>query len=626
MRRKNLNRKQFRQHQQDNSQYASGGTAGGQSQSDYFRQLVELENKIVNEKNNLLKSAGLPDFTDGLMSTIKKSNEKVNKQIFDFIDNRPSGENRKSLLDDPMDFNVAFGYKNRATNMSYDLLRGMVMKTPVINGIIRTRKEQVANFLVPQTNKYETGFIIRKKPKYYFGDDNSTSNRQDERLSKDDIKVVNYITDFILNCGANGSWEADDFDGFGRKWVDDSLTFDQAAFEVSRNRKNVPTSYFAVDASTIRIADSYDDEEFAREKGNQVSMMDYNRNTLRTNKYGMDASKAIKGYYPSYVQVYNGATYAEFYPWELSFSTRNPVTTLQNNGYGVSELEVLVNTITAMLWSEEYNRKFFSQGSAPKGFLKIKPTIGLEPSKLEEFKQSWRMMISGVQNAHKTPILEADADWIDLQGKSRDMEFVHWHEFLIRISCMMFCIDPSEIGFNLGNMSGQRAMFEGNNEASIKHSQDKGLKPLLRKLQAALNKHVVSQIHPDYELLFVGLEGGSENEELEADIKKLSNFMTVNEIRVKQGLKKLSKDAGGDLILNSIFYQNAMAQQQAKQQEEQEQQQQQGGQEYEDDGEDQQSQEGDQGQENQEDEGQDQPQAEVKPQQEDDEKYSIPID
>ena len=44
-------------------------------------------------------------------------------------------------------------------------------------------------------------------------------------------------------------------------------------------------------------------------------------------------------------------------------------------------------------------------------------------------------------------------------------------------------------------------------------------------------KYIVEQINPDFEFVFMGLNGLSIEQELEMDIKKISNFQTVNEIR-----------------------------------------------------------------------------------------------
>ena len=452
---------------------------------------------------------------------------------------------RKSLLVDPMDFNGAFGYKDKPYSLTYSTLSRM-SRTPIINAIIKTRKNQIASFCQPQNDKYSTGFIIRRKKKPGMGE-----QKIDKRTQKEDDEKIEWMTNFLLNCGENYSWEADDFDAFMRKIIQDSLVYDQMTFEVVRNRKNRPVSFFATDASTYRIADSYDDDTYYEErtsKRNGNSAVNF----LKKEK--------IKGYYPSFVQILDNKIEAEFYPWELCFGIRNPSTSLYNNGYGISELEEMINVVTSILYSDEYNRRFFSQGSAPKGILKVKGDVP-EPQ-LQQFRQQWQAMVSGVMNSWKTPVLGADVEWLDLQKSNRDMEFTHWMEYLIKLSCGIYAIDPEEVGFKISNSSGQGATFESNNEQKLKHSQDKGLVPLLKFAERKLNKYLISQLDDDFEFVFVGMEGNSPSLELEMDIKKGTSFMTINELREKYEMKKMED---GDIISNPSFLQ-AKQQKQMKQQ------------------------------------------------------------
>ena len=483
--------------------------------------LESLEQKVQVKKQILLQKA---------MSSTSPNDIIKASQVLKNVENREESD-KKSYILDPLEFQNSFNYKEKPFALSYATLRRM-SKTPIINAIIKTRKNQVAAFAEPQGDKYSTGFIIRKKKR--IGD------KASKETSKQEYARINYITDIMVNCGVNGSFEHDDFDTFIRKLVEDSLTFDQATFEVVRDKKGQVFEFFATDASTFRIADSYDDDNYKNQ----------------------DKQK-IKGYYPSYVQVMNNEVSAEFYPWELGFTVRNPTSALQANGYGVSELEELVTIVTGMLWGDEYNRRFFSQGSAPKGLLRVKGQVN--EKSLQAFRQEWMSMISGVQNSWKTPVIDADVDWIDLQKSNRDMEYSKWQEYMIKLSCAIYCIDPSEIGFNLGGSDGAKPMFEGNNEAKLKHSKDKGLYPLLKAIQRKINKMIVSQIDPDYEFCFVGLDGSTIAEELDANIKKANSFQTINEIRAEYQLEPIE---GGDIPSNSVFLQGQMMAEQKKQAEE----------------------------------------------------------
>jgi HK97 family phage portal protein len=219
------------------------------------------------------------------------------------------------------------------------------------------------------------------------------------------------------------------------------------------------------------------------------------------------------------------------------------------SGYGVSELEELVSVVTSLVWGEEYNRRFFKQGSAPKGILRISGSM--PDHKLNEFRQNWNSTMRGVQNAHRTPVLEAEkADWIDLQRNNRDMEFTQWMEFLIKVACAIYTIDPSEINFPMSGSAGSSPMFGENKESTLKFSQMKGLYPILKFLQKRINKYLIQPRNPKYEFAFVGLDAMTPKEQAELDEKSVKTYKTVNELRKEKNLKPLP---GGDILLDSTF-------------------------------------------------------------------------
>lgn len=461
-------------------------------------------------------------------------------QVFNQIQPKVE-QNAKAFFIDPLEFNSNLGYKDKPFSLTYTTLKRM-SKTPIINSIIKTRKNQVADFAEPQENKYSTGFVIRKKPKFGI----------EQKMDNKDKKIAYAITEFILKGGNVSEWEHDDFDTFIRKIVDDSLTYDQLTFECIRNRRGQLESFMATDAATFRMADSYFDKDYDN--------VFFQRNGANVWADRNDFGPKVHGYYPAYVQVYQNVKVNEFYPWELCFGVRNPSTSIYANGYGCSELEELINVVTSMLWGDEYNRRFFSQGSAPKGLLRIKGTNN--EAALQQFKQQWQSMITGVMQSWKTPVVEADVDWIDLQKNNRDMEYSSWMEYLIKLSCAIYSIDPSEIGWDISRSSGNGGLFEGSQEQRLKHSKDKGLYPLLKFLQRKINKYIIEQINPDFELVFVGLNGLTIEEELDMDIKKVGSFMTVNEAREKYEMKPLEF---GDVPTNATLIQNKNAEMMAKQ-------------------------------------------------------------
>lgn len=495
------------------------------------RGIARVQQHLLAQRDEMLAKAHMTGDTDDLLKA-QFLNEKsaafsqVSKRQLGNIIAKPE-EDRKTYETDPWSFQASFGYKEKPVSLSYQLLRAMA-KTPVINAIIRTRINQIVSFSEPQRDKYSYGYVIQKK--HRFGEE------QTEKLTATEEKEIAMLYDFIENCGVNQNWGGDDFDGFLKKIVRDSLTLDQMTFEIVRDKSGRPMSFYAADAGIMRIANSIDPERYQ----NDLAM------------YGGESYPELMGYLPTHVQIYQNQVTQEFYPWELCFGVRNPSTDIRMHGYGVSELEEMVATVTSMLWGEEYNRRFFKQGSAPKGLLKVK--AGLGEHRMTEFRQEWNATMKGVWNSWKTPILNADeAEWIDLHKSNRDMEYSAWLEYLIKVACAIYSIDPAEVNFPLSGSSQSSALFEGSNEARIKHSKDKGLYPILKFVQKKLNRFIM---HPltegKYEFLFVGLDAMSPQEEQEMDIKAVNNYMTVNEVRQKKGLDPIE---GGDRILSPTWAQ-----------------------------------------------------------------------
>ena len=191
--------------------------------------------------------------------------------------------NTRSLLLDPQSFSGT-GYKLKRQSLSYAILQNMA-KVPVINSIISTRKEQIADFCAPQKDKYSTGFVI--KPKV------SNNNQEAKILTKQQEKEIEVLTEFILNCGdVDKEWHGDDFDLFTRKFIQDCFQYDQGTFEIIRDRKGEPREFIATDGSSYRTSEMYNQEEDPKYK-----------------------KKLVNGYLPHYVQIYQERIYAEFLPW-----------------------------------------------------------------------------------------------------------------------------------------------------------------------------------------------------------------------------------------------------------------------------------------------------------------------
>lgn len=410
----------------------------------------------------------------------------------------------------------------------------------VVRAVVNTRVEQVQNFLHFSTDEQKEGYTIRRKR-------NPFEKQSTEHSREDQIKIA-YIRKFLEEGGFHDKWESfDTFQDFGRKVVFDSLTLDQLAFEIVRDRSWNLARYRAVDASLIRFLDSIDPkfrDEFEKYR--------------------------FKGYLPKYCMAWQGQIMENpvthesviFYPWELGIGIRNKSTNIYKNGYGTSELETLSSVMTWILWGFEYNGNYFSKSSQPNGIINVK-NPNISQSSLDEFRQAWQQTMVGTRNSHRTPIINGlDLQWLDLsKNTNRDMEFSDWLKFLLVMSCAVYRIDPSELGFQFKdqtNIFGQAGQKE-----RLQHSKDKGLKPILVFLQEVINYYLVSEMDEDFEFVFTGVDAEDEGRQVEIDAKKIQNGMVcLEDIFEKYSGRKFNPET--DTILNQSYQlQKQMQMQQA---------------------------------------------------------------
>lgn len=446
----------------------------------------------------------------------------------------------QSVFFDPNDISgTGRGFKDSKGVLSFSVLRRMG-DIHIVKSIVSTRVEQIMNFMDFSEDEQKEGFTIRKKKSLF-----STG---DEKLTNEDKKKISKIVDFLEKGGWTDKWDnVDSLQEFVSKIMSDSLTLDQLAFEMVRNRMWELQKFRAVDASLIRFLDSVDPRQ----------------------REGFEQYR-FKGHLPRYCMVWDEMILHNpitkepilYYPWELGFGIRNKTSDVRRNGYGVSELETLVNIITWILWGFSYNANFFSQGSQPKGFINIK-NPNISNSTLQEFRQAWTQTMAGVYNSHRTPVINGiDLEWVDLQKLSnRDMEFNEWIKFLIIMTCSVYRIDPSELGFNF--KESQQIFGQDGQRERLKHSREKGLKPLLIFLQGVITKYIVSELDENYEFAFTGIEVEDEEAQVKLDSEKLSSGM----VAMQDIFKKYNGrdfDPEKDIILNQVYQGMKQAEEQNK--------------------------------------------------------------
>jgi len=439
----------------------------------------------------------------------------------------------RAMFHDPYSVMDWGGWRQRPSALTYEALRQMTVQNTVIAAILNLRVHQVSAFCRPQQGKYDKGYrlILRDRR------DKKKGMSTLEQKEAERIERMIEMTGILLPGEKPG--DRDNFRAFSKKFVRDALTYDQACFEKIRDRSGRVSRFVMLPSETIRPAVSDVEHMEPAELRNRVS----------------------------HVQVYENTIIAEFSPDDLAWCVMNPRSDLRTNGFGFSPIEQIVRLVTAWLFGFEYNTRFFTQGSAIKGLLNIKGAI--PDRQMRAFRRMWYSMVAGVNNAWKTPILNSeDVQWISMHSTNREMEYGQWMDWLTKLICAVFGVDPVEINFIFGASGsgggGGGAMFDKRpNQAEITESKDKGLRPLVTHIEDHFNQHIIWELNPDFEFSFTGLDSKAEDKERDARLAEVKGLKTVNEARSEMDYEPLPSGLG-DIILDPTWFQNKSAADQAQ--------------------------------------------------------------
>ncbi|ECZ5235197.1 phage portal protein [Salmonella enterica subsp. enterica serovar Enteritidis] len=429
-------------------------------------------------------------------------------------------EGMQSVWLDERQIQMQGEYYEKSSNFNFDSMRMMVDRTPILSAVVMTRIRQIKRFCRASTKGQGPGFQIRLR------------DQQDGvRLKKAEQDSIQALQGFFTHCG----WESnprerqrlrrDNFSGFMGKMVRDSLVMDSAPIETEykRNRALGMDGFYAVDGATIRLCneDGYkgDDEIFA-------------------------------------LQVVQGNLRTAYTFNDLIYVPRNPRTDVLQGGYGMSETELLVSTVTGFLNAMSYNQKYFDSNAIPKGLLHLAGDYSQDD--LSSFKRYWNSMVRGINNAWTLPVMvskngESKATFENFGVDVNEIMFAKWMTFLTSIICAIYGIAPDEINFE-SFTSGASPLSGSDTEEKLINSKDKGLRPLLAHFEDLFTDYIVSDFGDKYEFRWTGLDEKTPDQQwLEEQA-----LLTFNEARKARNWDEIKED-WADAPLNNALMQAWMA-------------------------------------------------------------------
>lgn len=431
-----------------------------------------------------------------------KSMARSNRLVFP---EQEHGHGMQSLWLDENQIQKQGEYFEKSSNFNFDSMRNMVDRTPVLSAIVMTRIRQVQRFCRASPDGIHPGFQIAIK--------DSVGNKR----SNAERESVLSLQRFFTNCG----WEfnprerqrlgRDNFSGFMSKMVRDSLVMDSAAIETEykQNRAQGMDGFYAVDGSTIRLC-----PESGYRGDEDIFALQVVQGNIRT-AYTFD---------------------------DLIYVPRNPRTDVLQGGYGMSETELLVNTVTGFLNAMTYNQKHFDSNAIPKGMLHLSGEYSQDD--LNSFKRYWNSMVRGINNAWTLPVMvsknqESKATFEKFGVDVNDVMFGKWMTFLTSIICAVYGMSPEEINFESFGTSPSR-ISGGNTEDKLINSKDKGLRPLLSHFEDLFTDYIAADFGSQYQFRWTGLDEKTEKQRWEEE--KVGR--TFNELRVSRGYDPIDANWG----------------------------------------------------------------------------------
>lgn len=483
----------------------------------------------LNERDDAMRmaqSAYMPSSVQDMLPMIKYMQEQYEEQgMYKALEKnklipvpqqetpRTGKSGMQSIYLDNRRIQVLGDYYERPGAFHFELMRTMVDRTPVLSAVIMTRQRQVKRFCRVQESGKGPGFAIKLKD-------------TNQKLAKDEQESIQALESFFTNCGweqkarVRARLKRDNFSQFMAKNVRDSLVMDSAPIELEwkKDKKLGFDGFYSVDGSTIRLCteEGYrdDDEVFA-------------------------------------LQVVQGSIVSAYTHDDLIYVPRNPRTDVSVGGYGLSETELLVQTVTGFLNAMSYNLNYFNDNNIPKGMLHLSGDYSQED--LYAFKRYWNAMVKGINNAWTLPVMvsknqESKAAFEKFGVDVDDVMFAKWMTFLTSIICAIYGIGPDEINFESFSAGNTSALAGKDTEEKLINSKDKGLRPLLSHYEDLFSDYIVSEFGDKYVFRFTGLD---EQDPQQAWTEEQA-LCTVNEARKARGWNEITED-WGDAPLNQTL-------------------------------------------------------------------------
>ena len=391
--------------------------------------------------------------------------------------------------------------------LPFETLRQLSTRIEVAQALHLTLRRQVQKFSEMSTREDQMGFRIRHAD-------------EDHEATPDQKDYFRWLGKFLLNGGREfrphvrrqlGRFTFREFLG---QLVEDALTFDNAAVEtIPLTGMDGLDSFYPRDGGTFFLS--------------------------------TDSEKGIYAY-----QSLVGLPEEHFTFEELVLFQRNRSTDINRRGYGRSELEASVDTMSLFLQAMDYTREGIDNNAIPRGLLTVFGQF--DRTQQQAFQQAWSAKIRGVKNRFGLPVLfsrngQAGATFTGTGAEFSEMAFAKWMGLQTAIFCAIYGADPKEINLD-GWSSGNTSSLSGDDTAEkLAASKNKFLGSFLADAESFTSDDIIGRFTTDARVQFTGLDPM----EAKARREREEKVSTINELRASLQMKAHPIGWFGDLPADS---------------------------------------------------------------------------
>jgi len=220
----------------------------------------------------------------------------------------------------------------------------------------------------------------------------------------------------------------------------------------------------------------------------------------------------------------------------LALWQRNLDSDVNSAGYGISELEASVDTLSNWITAMQYTKEGLDNNAIPRGILSVFGQFTKETKQL--FISAWDAKLRGVSNSFKLPVLfgqqgqTGDVKFTPTGEPFNEMAFAKWIALQAAIMGAIYGTDPTEIGIESFKAE-KGGLNEGNDtEERLLHSRDVNFNPFMASLASHMRDELIAPFAPWVGLRFTGLI----DEDARKRQEEKRRIISINESRHELGM------------------------------------------------------------------------------------------